>query len=233
MAINKTSSVARQPDIQLPVVENLVGIDTNEDPILVYTPQSHCCNCGTRSGLTSIATTFIQKSTYSTNYDDRLQFDLTLPYCGDCGRNAGKYPPSSVIKIVIGFILWMGMAMALSIYLPAPYAWLRAVEVFAPILFVYMLFRWWDRPRAPQTSKYTPVSIKEFSGQTNAVHYVGAAAFIISGLAALLRWLVQTLSKRNPRAIERLTFRFSNPLYAKAFYKTNGGNLKKGVVRIS
>lgn len=231
---NKPAGQAEaKPQVKLPVLENAIGMDGSQDTVTIYTPQSHCCNCGTRAGLTPIDTRFIQKSKYSTNFDNRLYFDLALPYCKSCAKSANKYPVSSIIPFLVGFVLWTVIVFGLMAVLPMPkYAVLRMLEVFGPIVPVVLLFRWLASPKAPQTSKYTPVQIKEFSGQTNAVRYGGVSAFVITGIAALVGMITRAISGKDHRAIERLSFKFSNLLYAKAFQMTNGENLKKGLVKI-
>lgn len=210
-------------------LENEAGFDADGEPFIVSTPDSPCCNCGTQAGLAPVPTHYVKAAKFSTNLDDRPWFDLELPYCQRCAARVGKYSAATVLRILVGFVLWGGSLMGLAVMLPtgAP-AWLRWFVFVPPVVLVWLAFRLWDRPSAPMTAKWFPVRIREYSGHPRQVRYAGISAFVLSGIAAVVGSVTHKLSGKNPNAIYKLTFQFSNPKYAAAFAKVNGRRLRDG-----
>jgi hypothetical protein len=83
------------------VLENNIGFTIHDEPFIVRTPETFCCNCGTKAGLSVLSTRFLKNVYFSTWNESEV--NLLLPYCKTCSTNVGKYPVSSVYKWVSGF----------------------------------------------------------------------------------------------------------------------------------
>jgi hypothetical protein len=213
----------------VPVVANEAGYDHDGESFLIYTLQTHCCNCGKRDALLTIDTHFVEAT--DTVYTEQRTMRLALPYCKPCGNRANKYPVSSALKVVVGFAIWLGLLMVLAISLPlnAPQV-VRILTVVLSIAAVVALFHFIGRPKAPMTSNYTPVKIKQFGGRPGAARAWGSAALFLAQVHGIAKLLTRVVTSKDPNATGKLNFSFSNPTYAKAFGAVNAERVKGGSI---
>ena len=218
----------------VPIVSNEIGTTINGDPFLVQTPQSFCCNCGVKTAVTTIETDFFRDLIFSTRFEKDKAILLALPYCPECAEGVGRYPMSSPLKWLLAFCVYFGFQMLITsqVNVSQKYLIVRLLFLLAPIVPSVLVFRWMGQPKAPKTSSYTPVKIKEFSRNPNSTRYEGQGLVFISAIAAVLGVLFKHLSKQNPDKIKKLTIKFSNPAYAKEFRKKNKNFIQEGLIKI-
>jgi hypothetical protein len=213
----------------VPVVANDVGYDHDGESFLVYTPQTHCCNCGKREALLTIDTHFVEAA--DTAYTEQRAILLSLPYCAPCGKRANKYPISGPFKVVIGFAIWILLTMGLALNLPIDLPqWARILMLIVPIAAVVAFFYVIGRPKAPMTARYSPVRIKQYGGRPGAARAIGTTALFLALVHGLAKLLTRLITRKDPHATGRLNFSFSNPTYAKAFGMVNTGRVKAGSI---
>lgn len=215
----------------VPVAVNEVGYDHDGETFLVYTPQTHCCNCGKSEALDAIDTHYIEAA--DTAYTEQRTMQLSLPYCAPCGKRANKYPVSSALKIVIGFAIWIGLTMGMAMSFPpdSPLA-VRILTLVLPLAAVIALFYFMGRPKPPMTSGYTPVKVRQYGGRPGAARAAGSAALFLLLAHILAKLLTRLVTHKDPNATGKLHFRFSNPTYAKAFAAINAERVKGGSIII-
>jgi hypothetical protein len=109
---------------------------------------------------------------------------------------------------------------------------MRLLAVVGPLIPALLALRWIGRPKAPMTSKYTPVIIKEYARNPNSTRQEGRAMLPVSVLAQMLGWFYKKLSRHDPDKIKCITMKFSNPAYAKAFRKANKAFVRSGYIKI-
>ncbi|MET3107531.1 hypothetical protein AAKU67_002026 [Oxalobacteraceae bacterium GrIS 2.11] len=216
-----------------PAIANELGTTVHGDPFIVHSPQSFCCNCGEQSRVKTIGTDFVKHLLFSTRFEDEKVITLALPYCPVCAQSVGKYPMSSGLKGLLVFCVWFAAFFTLALKNVGNHSVLIRLMIFVlPFIPAAGLNFWMGRPKAPQTSKYTPVIIKEYSRNPNSVRNEGRAMLIISAIAAGLGAIFKRVSQHDPDQIKRFTMKFSNPAYAKAFKKCNKNFIKEGLIKI-
>jgi len=216
------------------VVTNEIGTTIQDGPFFVQTPQSICCNCGTKTAISAVATPFVKHLVFSTRFEHEKQIELDLPYCPTCADGIGKYPISTGLQWLIGFGIWLLLFMWLASTYNVAHKPLtmRLLAVVGPLIPALLALRWIGRPKAPMTSKYTPVIIKEYARNPNSTRQEGRAMLPVSVLAQMLGWFYKKLSRHDPDKIKCITMKFSNPAYAKAFRKANKAFVRSGYIKI-
>jgi len=227
-------SKTEHPEAGRHVVTNEIGTTIQDDPFFVQTPQSMCCNCGTKTAISAVATPFVKHLVFSTRFEKEHQIELDLPYCPTCADSIGKYPISSPLQWLIGFCIWMlvFMWLASTFNLPQKPLVMRLLASVVPLIPALLALRWIGKPKAPMTSKYTPVIIKEYSRNPNSTRQEGRAMLLVSVLAQMLGWFYKKVSRHDPDKIKLITMKFSNPVYAKAFRKANKTFVRSGYIKI-
>jgi len=215
-------------------VTNEVGTTVSGDPFFVQTPEDLCCNCGTRHDVSLLETRFVKHLVFSTRFESEQEIALDLPYCPSCAEQVGNYPMTPALKWLIAFGIWfMGLMLLMSQFaLPQKYVAVRMLLLIVPLIPAALAFRWIGKPTAPQTSKYTPVIIKEYSRNPNATRQEGRAMVLVSIIAQLLGWFYKKVSDHDPDRIKVLTMKFSNRDYARAFKKINKSFIQNGYIRV-
>lgn len=213
-------------EVRTHVATNEIGTTIEDGPFFVQTPQSMCCNCGTKTAVSAIATPFAKNLLLSTRSESGHQIELDLPYCPTCADSIGKYPLSSGLKGLIGFCIWLliFMWLASTFNLPHQPLTMRLLAVAAPLIPVWLALLWIGKPKAPMTSKFRPVIINEYARNPNATRP--------QGRALLLAWFYRKLSRQDPDKIKRISMKFSNPGYAKAFRKANKAFIRSGYIKM-
>ena len=211
-----------------PVLTNEIGITVKGNPFFVQTPQEMCCNCATRSTVSPIETPFVKNLVFSSRFEGEHQFQLDLPYCPTCAESIGKYPMRSALKWLIGCCIWflVFMWLALTFNLPQKPLLIKLLILTVPLIPAILAIHWTGKPKAPMTSKYTPVMIKEYSRNSDATRPEGRAMLLVWG------WLVKKFGKPDQDKIRQLSMKFSNPDYRRAFRKANRTFIKSGYLKI-
>jgi hypothetical protein len=215
-------------------VRNEIGTNVHDDPFIVYTPQNFCCNCGTEHDVSCIETYFYQNFVFSTRFEKDKAISLTLPYCPLCSDSVGRYPMSAPLKWLVAFCVWFGglFLMFALFNVNQLNLFLRLLVLIVPIVPAVFAFRFLERARAPQTSAYTPVIIKEFSRNPNAIRDEGRAMILVTAIAAVLEFIFKSLSKYDPDKINKFTIKFSNRAYGKEFKKKNKNFIQEGLIKV-
>jgi hypothetical protein len=149
-----------------------------ENPQLGF-PSSFCCNCGSAECQSQVQETRVSRFFGFGRTD--TTFKLTVPVCTGCQRTLRRKPASFfsrlgllvlITAVLFGICLAMGTSVALPLWIDYMYAGSVLLGVVLTILF-YRL----RRPKAPQTSFYQPVRIKnvrlQFSGLMHGEGHVG------------------------------------------------------------
>jgi len=232
--IRQVADVKEPVPIKSLSVTNEVGTTVNGDPFFVQTPEDLCCNCGTRDEVSLIETRFVRHLMFSTRFEKEQEIALELPYCPVCAEQVGKYPMSSALKWLIAIGIWyLGM-----LWLVAQFAYplkpfpVRMLFLIVPLIPGALVFRWIGKPAAPQTSKYTPVIIREYSRNPNSTRHEGRAMLLVSMIAQVIGWFYKKVSDHDPDRIKVLTMKLSNRDYAKAFRKVNKSFIQNGYIRL-
>lgn len=217
------------------VLENDIGLTINGDPFIVRTPRSFCCNCGTKTGVSVVNTRFLKNVYFSTWNENEI--DLLLPYCKTCSARVGKYPVSSVYKWVAGFMMWFVLFFLWSLLLARPlngYPWVVKLFVLGvpPLFPVSWILRFFETPKSPQTSAYTPVIIREYSKRHRLKWGEGPLVMVYMTAASLLTAGFARIFPGKPSQIKQIAINFSNADYAKEFQWANMDLIKRGMIRI-
>lgn len=217
-----------------PAIVNEIGTTTSDQPFFIQTPQGMCCNCGRTEHVDTVQTYFYKPLKYSTRFEEESAIALDLPYCPLCANSVGKYPMSAGLRWLIGFSMWFVIFMVLIIKLDLGQTGglTKMVVMGLAMLPGYLLLRWIGMPSKPQTSKYTPVIVKEFARNPNSARNEGKGMLIATLLAQLLGMLVKKFSAQNSDRIEKVTMVFSNAAYGNAFKKVNKKFIQQGFIRV-
>jgi len=221
-------------EVKTHVATNEIGTTVKDSPFFVLTPQDICCNCGTKTAVSAIATPFVKHLQFSTRFENEHMIELDLPYCPTCSESVGKYPMSAGLKWLIGFVIWITafMWVAATFNIPQKHLMIRLLAPLLSLIPAMLVTGWISKPKKPMTSKYTPVIIKEFSRNPNSTRQEGRAMLFVSLLAQILGFFYKKLSKHDPDKISVLTMKFSNSAYGKLFKKANKAFIQKGYIKV-
>jgi hypothetical protein len=178
----------------------------NDDVAFAF-PNSLCCNCGTKAGLTVIEQD-TRRTTYMIGGGTEITFKLPLPFCEDCAPTAAR-KPKNIVHRILGFIVAFGLAALAQIVLgdlvfDDP-AMARYIVPVALLFAACASLAWFaiGRPRGGQTSHFQPVRIPTLKRE------------FVSGV------------------VTAIGFSFTNKQYARAFYQANKAAVEQGVVSIA
>ena len=170
-------------------------------------PTSFCCNCGNLECEPVVQDTRVTR--FFGIRGAESTFHLTLPVCAACRRTLRRRPPG-FFSILFVFALGVGVPWLLLYLLSDPVrqtpSWIDANRIWISVvlgviaLFVFYRLR---RAKAPKTSFYQPVRIKQAR-----VQFAGGAGG--AGHVAYLK------------------LAFTNPDYLKSFVHVNGEAIKNG-----
>lgn len=218
----------------VPVVTNEIGTTTSDQPFFVQTPQHICCNCGRDAHLDTYHTKFFRPIVYSTRFEKKRVIALDLPYCPLCAGSIDQYPMNNAFKGLIAFGIWFILFFVITVEMNLAQhgLFLKLVMMVLSAVPSYLLLRWMAKPSAPQTSKYTPVIIKEFSGNPKWLRNEGMSKMLATKIAQFVGLVAKKISKSDPGRIAKITMAFSNPTYASAFKKLNKKFIQQGFIRV-
>jgi len=149
-----------------------------ENPQLGF-PASFCCNCGATECKSEIQDTRITRF-FGIGRTDTT-FKLSVPICSGCQRTirrkpAGFFSRLGVLLLVTGVIFGICLATGSTVALPLWIGYMYAGSVVLGVVLTILFYRL-RRPKAPQTSFYQPVRIKnvrlQFTGLMNGEGQVG------------------------------------------------------------
>ena len=170
-------------------------------------PTSFCCNCGNLECQSVVQDTRVTRFFGIRGTDST--FHLNLPACASCRRTLRRRPP---VLFSILFVLALGVGipwlLLYSLADPARQApsWIDTNRIWISLilgvitLFVFYRFR---RPKAPKTSFYQPVRIKQAKVQFGGV-------------------------MGGPGRVAYMKLGFTNPDYLNSFINANGEAIKSG-----
>ncbi|HEU5134013.1 MAG TPA: hypothetical protein VFU13_02615 [Steroidobacteraceae bacterium] len=140
-----------------------------ENPQLGF-PSSFCCNCGATECTSEVQETRVSRL-FGFGRTDTV-FKLTVPVCAGCRRTLRRRPATFfsrlavlvlITAVLFGACLAAGSTVALPLWIGYFYG--GSVVLGAVLTFLFYRLR---RPKAPQTSFYQPVRIRnvrlQFSG---------------------------------------------------------------------
>ncbi len=153
-------------------------------PLDIAMPLTMCCNCGTTE---DVAVLDVELST-------RIKGDsalwLELPFCGPCTATADRVRPGIVKTglLTMGTFLLTGLPVILAtrdLRVLGASTTVLVVPVFAVAVgaVLYMM----DRARAPQTSRYQPVTLESFDHTAAGERHVGFCFSNLEYAAAFAR----------------------------------------------
>ena len=173
-------------------------------------PVSFCCNCGAADCQSEVQDTRVSRffgirGTEST-------FHLNLPVCTACRKTLRRRPPGFFSMLFV-FVLGMGVPL-LALYLLAtpqqPPSWIEAHRlIIGAVLCVVTLIVFYRlrRARAPKTSFYQPVRVKQAKVQFGGV-------------------------MGGPGHVAFIKLAFSNPDYLNLFMNANREAIKAGPLSV-
>jgi hypothetical protein len=140
-----------------------------ENPSLGF-PTSFCCNCGATECASTIQDTRVSRF-FGFGRTDTV-FKLSVPVCSSCQRTLRRSPANfftrlGVLVLITAVLFGICLAVGTNAALPLWIDYMYAGSVVLGLLLTYLFYRF-RRPKAPQTSFYQPVRIKNvrlrFSG---------------------------------------------------------------------
>jgi len=149
-----------------------------ENPQLGF-PASFCCNCGATECTREVQDTRVSRL-FGFGRTDTI-FKLTVPVCAGCRRTIRRRPASffsrlGVLVLTTAVLFGICLAMGTTVALPLWIDYMYAGSVLLGVIFTFVFYRL-RRPRAPQTSFYQPVRIRnvrlQFSGLMDGEGQVG------------------------------------------------------------
>ena len=169
-------------------------------------PTSFCCNCGNLECEAVVQDTRVSRFFGIRGTDST--FHLKLPACTACRRTLRRRP-RSFLSMLLVYVLGMGVPLLLLyIFVTArqPPSWIEVNRLWISALLgliAFIVFYRLRRAKAPKTSYYQPVRIKQakiqFGGGTGGA---GRVAYLKLG--------------------------FTNPDYLNSFLHVNGDAIKAG-----
>lgn len=140
-----------------------------ENPQLGF-PNTFCCNCGSTDCKSEDQDTRVTRF-FSIGRTDTV-FRLTVPVCPGCRRTlrrrpAGFFSRLGILLLFMAVIFGVCFASITTVALPLWMKYIWAGSILGGLLLTWLFYRF-RRPKAPQTSFYQPVRIKnvrlQFSG---------------------------------------------------------------------
>ena len=140
-----------------------------ENPQLGF-PSAFCCNCGATECTSEIQDTRVSRL-FGFGRTDTI-FKLTVPVCAGCRRTLRRRPANffsrlSVLLLIICVLFGACLAAGSTVALPLWIGYFYGGSVLFGVVLTLIFYRL-RRPKAPQTSFYQPVRIKnvrlQFSG---------------------------------------------------------------------
>ena len=149
-----------------------------ESPQLGF-PSTFCCNCGATDCTSEVQDTRVTRF-FGFGRTDTI-FKLSVPVCARCRRTirrrpAGFFSRLGVLLLCTGVLFGACLAMGSSVALPLWIGYMYGGSVLLGVVLTIVFYRL-RRPKAPQTSFYQPVRIKnvrlQFSGLMAGEGHVG------------------------------------------------------------
>jgi len=149
-----------------------------ENPQLGF-PSAFCCNCGATECTSEIQDTRVSRL-FGFGRTDTI-FKLTVPVCAGCRRTLRRRPASffsrlSVLVLITIVLFGACLAAGSTVALPLWIGYFYGGSVLFGVVLTLIFYRL-RRPRAPQTSFYQPVRIRnvrlQFSGLMTGEGQVG------------------------------------------------------------
>ena len=151
---------------------------TVETPQLGF-PTSFCCNCGATECTSEVQDTVVTRF-FGFGRKDTI-FKLSVPVCTACRRTirrrpAGFFSRLGILLLFTGVLFGACLAFGSNAALPLWIGYFYGGSVLLGIVLTIIFYRL-RRPKAPQTSFYQPVRIKnvrlQFSGLMAGEGHVG------------------------------------------------------------
>jgi hypothetical protein len=149
-----------------------------ENPQLGF-PSSFCCNCGATECTSEIQDTRVSRF-FGFGRTDTV-FKLSVPVCTSCRRTLRRRPANffsrlSVLVLITVVLFGACLAAGSTVALPLWIGYFYGGSLLFGVVLTIIFYRL-RRPKAPQTSFYQPVRIKnvrlQFSGLMAGEGHVG------------------------------------------------------------